>query len=278
MKTGLLLLQSIATTIRGSRTSAAKSAFVLPLSTFQSRAFSSTAASSSSSTSSGCHAKIGAAAGLIGGTSTMVLCSNDDGSNNSSSNTKKATISASKSIDDPMNILQHNPSLPFPESALKHDTYNGVTLDVTKVPQLSESSVTDASSFGEMLSKALKIWSDEGRRGIWIRIPTSHAHLIGSATQLGFDFQHAEPGTCVLTKWLPNSESRLPNGPSHQVGVGVLVLHPLTGKMLAVQERTGPAAARKLWKVSCCYDRLDDENIGFFRDAHCLLRERVIII
>jgi len=252
MKTGLLLLQSIATSIRGSRASA-KSAFALPaaFSTFQSCAFSSAASSSSSSTSSGCHAKIGAAAGLIGGTSTMVLCSNDDGTNNnSSSNTKKATISASKSIDDPMNILQHNPSLPFPESALKHDTYNGITLDVTKVPQLSDSSVTDALTFGEMLSRALEIWSDEGRRGIWIRIPTSHAHLIGSATQLGFDFQHAEPGTCVLTKWLPkDSESRLPNGPSHQVGVGVLVLHPLTGKMLAVQERTGPAAARKLWKM-----------------------------
>eukprot|EP00984_Skeletonema_dohrnii_P013612 scaffold5635_cov140-Skeletonema_dohrnii-CCMP3373.AAC.8 len=229
MKTGLLLLQSIATSTRGCRT-------VLPtaLSTFQTYAFAS-----SSSSSSGCHAKVGAAAyaaaGLIGGTSTAVLCSNDDGSNSSSSNIKKA-IPAKKSIDDPMHILQHNPSLPFPESSIKHDTYNGVTLDVTKVPQLSDPSATDSSTFGEMLSNALNIWSDEGRRG--------------SATKLGFDFQHAEPGTCVLTKWLPkDSESRLPNGPSHQVGVGVLVLHPLTGKMLAVQERTGPAAARKLWKM-----------------------------
>ena len=116
------------------------------------------------------------------------------------------------------------------------------------MPQLAEDS---SSSFGDMLSNALAIWSDEGRRGIWIRIPTSHAHLIESATKLGFDFQFAEPGVCVLTKWLPkDTESRLPNGPSHQVGVGVLVLHPITGKMLVVQERSGPAAARKLWKVS----------------------------
>ena len=98
-----------------------------------------------------------------------------------------------------------------------------------------------------MLSDALNIWSDERRRGIWIRIPTSHAHLIEPATKFGFDFQFAEPGVCVLTKWLPkDTESRLPTGPSHQIGVGVLVLHPITGKMLAVQERTGPAAARKL--------------------------------
>ena len=33
------------------------------------------------------------------------------------------------------------------------------------------------------------------------------------------------------------------------VGIGALVIHPLTGKMLAVQERTGPAAKRKLWKM-----------------------------
>ena len=206
-----------------------------------------TYASASSSSSSRSHSKVGtacAAAGLIGGSSTMVLCSNANGDESDSSITsnRKAT-NVSKSIDDPLQILQHNPSMPFPESSLKHDTYNGITLDVTKVE------VADASTFGQLLSNALNIWSSEGRRGIWIRVPTSHAHLIGSATKLGFDFQHAERGTCVLTKWLPNSESRLPNGPSHQVGVGVLVLHPITGKMLVVQERTGPAAARKLWKV-----------------------------
>lgn len=243
MKTGLLLLQSIASSSTRCccRTSVGKSAFVLPavLSTFQASAFTSATSSSS--------AKVGACAAagvIIGGTSTMVLCSNDDGSSRSNINT---AIPARKSIDDPLHILQHNPALPFPESSIKHDTYNGITLDVTKVPQLSSGS----SGFEQMLTTALNIWSHEGRRGIWIRIPTTHAYLIEPAIKLGFDFQHAEPGTCVLTKWLPtDTESRLPNGPSHQVGVGVLVLHPLTGKMLAVQERTGPAAARKLWKVS----------------------------
>ncbi|EED90972.1 predicted protein, partial [Thalassiosira pseudonana CCMP1335] len=108
----------------------------------------------------------------------------------------------------------------------------------------------DAETFQEMLGKAIDIWKSENRRGIWIRCPTSHAHLIAPSTNYGFDFQHAEPGYCVLTKWLPtNSISRLPNGPTHQVGIGALVIHPRTGKMLAVQERNGPAAARKLWKM-----------------------------
>jgi 8-oxo-dGTP pyrophosphatase MutT (NUDIX family) len=33
------------------------------------------------------------------------------------------------------------------------------------------------------------------------------------------------------------------------VGIGALVIHPVTGKMLAVRERTGPAAKAKLWKM-----------------------------
>ena len=91
------------------------------------------------------------------------------------------------------------------------------------------------------------MWRSQNRRGILLRTLTTHAHLIPSATSLGFDFKHAEPGYCVLTKWLPTeTESRLPNGPSHQVGVGVLLVHPRNGKMLVVREKSSPAATRKL--------------------------------
>ncbi|KAL7524436.1 hypothetical protein ACHAWF_000951, partial [Thalassiosira exigua] len=133
--------------------------------------------------------------------------------------------------------------LPFPESSLRHDTYNGVTLDLTALP-------IKADRFVDMLGRALDIRTAEEMRGIWIRILTSQAHLIAPAARIGFDFQHAEPWYCVLAKWIPKeTESRLPNGPTHQVGIGVLVIHPLTGKMLAVEECTGPAAKRKLWKM-----------------------------
>ena len=43
--------------------------------------------------------------------------------------------------------------------------------------------------------------------------------------------------------------SRLPGGPTHQIGIGALVIHPLSGKMLAVREKSGPAARAKLWKM-----------------------------
>ena len=196
-------------------------------------------------------ASAAAAFGLVGGAaavlavsasqpSAMAMCSNDE----SSTVAKQAEV---KSIDVPQNPPEHHPDLPFPESSLRLDTYNGVTLDVAKLPP---NSYADATAFDADLAKALGIWNEEEKRGIWIRIPTSHSHLIPAITSHGFDFQHAAPGECVLTKWLPkHTESRLPHGPTHQVGIGALVLHPLTGKMLAVQERTGPAAARKLWKM-----------------------------
>lgn len=55
----------------------------------------------------------------------------------------------------------------------------------------------------------------------------------------------------VLSQWLPEDiESRLPLGPYFQAGVGCVVLHPNNpSNMLVVQEVTGPAAARKLWKM-----------------------------
>ena len=49
--------------------------------------------------------------------------------------------------------------------------------------------------------------------------------------------------------WLLDSPSHLPLGPTHQVGIRALVLHPITGKMLVVQEKSGQAAAWKLWKM-----------------------------
>ena len=178
------------------------------------------------------------------GSSNIAMCSSKEDGEVSASKSKPK-----KYIDEPENTPQHNPLLPFPESSLRHDTYNGVTLDLTKI--YDASSTIAAEEFSNKLSIALDIWSQEKRRGIWLKMPTSHSHLIAPATQQhGFDFQHAEPGYCILTKWLPkDTESRLPNGPTHQVGIGALVIHPTTGKMLAVQERTGPAAKRKLWKM-----------------------------
>jgi hypothetical protein len=268
MKTGLLFLQSIASSaLRSGRPSYTAQQFSKCSVVRKSGAGAGAALLAAAATGAAASAGVGLI-GVVGGGSTstkgcrsssMAMCSSSD--DHGVTNGIPAAIiplprnhnPTRKYIDVPDITPEHNPQMPFPESSLSHDTYNGVTLDLTTITtdQQTASSMADADTFGNMLGKALEIWTLQKRRGIWIKIPTSHAQLIAPAcTQYGFDFQHAQPGYCVLTKWLPKeSTSRLPNGPTHQVGIGALVVHPVTGKMLAVQERSGPAAKRKLWKM-----------------------------
>lgn len=137
----------------------------------------------------------------------------------------------------------------FDESILRHDTYKGVTIDLSKLPS-DHILIKDPDQFMNTLKSSLQAWTEEERRGIWIRIPTALSSLIPLCTEQGFEFQYAKKGMLTMTKWLPKDcESRLPNGPTHQVGIGAVIMHPTTGKILVVQEQRGPAAAVKLWKV-----------------------------
>ena len=136
----------------------------------------------------------------------------------------------------------------FPEEALAHDTYGGVTIKLDELTK--EGKEIDMESFARTLENSLSRWKAEGKRGIWIHIPTACSDVVPRCAELGFEFQHAKNGLLVMTNWLPeNSHSRLPHGPTHQIGVGAIILHPVTHKMLVVQEKTGPAAAKKLWKM-----------------------------
>ena len=130
----------------------------------------------------------------------------------------------------------------FPSDVLELDSYNGVILKVNDD--------IDKPDFESRLKASLSYWHNQGKRGIWVHIPPTLAHLVPVCTQLGFDFHFAKPGMLVLTKWLPeNSVSRLPHGPTHQVGIGALVLDEGQTKMLVVQEKSGPASEFKLWKM-----------------------------
>ena len=60
-------------------------------------------------------------------------------------------------------------------------------------------------------------WQQTGRKGIWLKVPISHAQLVPVATQHGFYFHHAEPEYVMLARWLPDTENKLPSNASHQV-------------------------------------------------------------
>ena len=105
----------------------------------------------------------------------------------------------------------------FPEEVLKTDTYNGVTIELDKYVDGDGS--LDVEGFRKTLKNSLDVWRKEGKRGIWINIPKYCSETVPICTNLGFEFQHAQKGLLVMTQWLPqDSESRLPKGPTHQVG------------------------------------------------------------
>ena len=147
----------------------------------------------------------------------------------------------------------------IPEEYIKIDTYNGINIDMRNLP-IGKEIVACASNskreeivsqFIDAFRIKLEEWKLERRKGIWVTISKEMSSVVPylTSTEMGFDFQFAEKGNLVLTRWLPECESRLPLGPSHQVGVGCLLLHPKSKKMLCVQEKTGPAAKRRLWKM-----------------------------
>jgi ADP-ribose pyrophosphatase YjhB (NUDIX family) len=141
----------------------------------------------------------------------------------------------------------------------------------------------DTLSFSQQLERAVQFWKAEGRKGVWIHVPPTASHWVPDCIRAGFDFhkvlreeeEHTTdaangdttttsaststissnpppppPPTLVMSQWLPNTPSKLPLGPSHQVGVGAVVLHPNDpSQMLCVKELSGPAAAFDLWKM-----------------------------
>ena len=80
--------------------------------------------------------------------------------------------------------------------------------------------------FTDALSSALSKWKREGKKGIWMTIPSSVSKFIPCAIELGFQFHHCMPDYVTLTQWIhATDESTLPLRPHHQIGVGGFVLN-----------------------------------------------------
>ncbi|VEU40448.1 unnamed protein product [Pseudo-nitzschia multistriata] len=160
--------------------------------------------------------------------------------------------------------------IPFDESVLTYDHYNGVTINLEKYEENNDGRADDDSlnlSFATKLNNALSIWKAEGRKGIWIHTNSQSAKYIPDCVEAGFQFHKILPkktsndssnpdegnssNALVLSRWLPtDTPSRLPHGPTHQVGVGVILLNPSDpSQMLVVKELSGPAAKYNLWKM-----------------------------
>ncbi|CAE5973462.1 unnamed protein product [Arabidopsis arenosa] len=111
-----------------------------------------------------------------------------------------------------------------------------------------------AEDFNAKLDVSLKAWKDQGKKGIWIKLPCELLSLVDVAIKKGFTYHHAENEYVMLTSWISDLPSTIPANASHRIGIGALVLNK-NREVLVVQEIDGVFKGTGLWKlptgVSC---------------------------
>ncbi|KAI5628886.1 nucleoside diphosphate-linked moiety X motif 6 [Silurus asotus] len=143
---------------------------------------------------------------------------------------------------------QRGPGAPLAASV---DAHGGVT--VRHLP----ADVTQAA-FSELLRESVCVWRSEGHVAVWLRVPIWQSRLAETAAQQGFAFHHAAQDEAVLSLWMGDGESRLPNYATHQVGVAGAVVNQSNGKVLVVQDKN---RVKNMWKFPGGLSN-PSENIG----------------
>ncbi|KAG7578728.1 NUDIX hydrolase-like domain superfamily [Arabidopsis thaliana x Arabidopsis arenosa] len=122
------------------------------------------------------------------------------------------------------------------------DRFGGIVVNLMEVESMT------VEDFDAKLDASLKAWKDQGKKGIWIKLPRELSSLVDTAIKKGFTYHHAENEYVMLTSWLPEPPSTLPCNASHRIGIGAFVLNK-NGEMLVVQENSGYFRDKNVWKV-----------------------------
>ncbi|KAL5865424.1 hypothetical protein ACOSQ3_002938 [Xanthoceras sorbifolium] len=146
-----------------------------------------------------------------------------------------STSTSSWSVEKEMNEVERIELLSSIE-----DAHGGVTVDVKES--------MDSKMFSLMLKTSLFYWTQQGKRGVWIRLPIEFANLVEPAVKEGFRYHHAEPDYLMLVKWISETTDTLPENASHRVGVGAFVMND-KGEVLVVQESNGRFKGTNVWKL-----------------------------
>ncbi|KAI8557909.1 hypothetical protein RHMOL_Rhmol04G0047600 [Rhododendron molle] len=129
------------------------------------------------------------------------------------------------------------PKIDLPDAS--EDAYGGVIVDM-KEPMNSD-------LFVSALRASTKKWREQGKKGIWIKLPIELVNLVEVAVKEGFRYHHAEPSYLMLVKWIPMTASTIPANASHRVGIGAFVTNS-KGEVLVVQENGGKFKGTGVWK------------------------------
>ncbi|GAB2219701.1 hypothetical protein Droror1_Dr00007338 [Drosera rotundifolia] len=124
------------------------------------------------------------------------------------------------------------------------DDYGGVVI-------YSESLPSNANAFKSSLRSSLSYWKSKGKKGVWLKIQLRQSELVPLAIQEGFDYHHAEPGSVMLTYWIPNEPCTIPAAPCHHIGIGGFVMNEKR-EVLVVKEKC-PRSCSEVWKLPTGY-------------------------
>ncbi|KAF7847918.1 hypothetical protein BT93_L2453 [Corymbia citriodora subsp. variegata] len=120
------------------------------------------------------------------------------------------------------------------------DSYGGVTVEMKEH--------MDADVFAALLRASISSWKQQGKKGVWIKLPIEYSHLVDIIVKEGFRYHHAEPNYLMLVCWLPETPDTIPVNASHRVGVGAFVLNDKR-EVLVVQEHSGRFQGTGVWKL-----------------------------
>ncbi|XP_048446290.1 nudix hydrolase 10 isoform X2 [Pyrus x bretschneideri] len=121
-----------------------------------------------------------------------------------------------------------------------NDAHGGVIVDMKDA--------MDPQDFLTLLRASISQWREEGKKGVWIKLPIELVNLVETAVKEGFRYHHAEPHYLMLVYWIPEINDTLPANASHRVGVGAIVLNDKK-EMLVVQEKSGRFQGTGVWKI-----------------------------
>lgn len=120
------------------------------------------------------------------------------------------------------------------------DAYGGVIVDM-KEPM-------DTAVFTTLLRASISKWREQGKNGVWLKLPIELSNLVDTAVKEGFWYHHAEKSYLMLVYWIPETDHTLPANASHRVGIGAFIVNK-KGEVLVVQEKNGTFKGSGVWKL-----------------------------
>ncbi|KAJ8540386.1 hypothetical protein K7X08_030305 [Anisodus acutangulus] len=125
--------------------------------------------------------------------------------------------------------------------AAKEDDHGGVIVEMTNEP-------LDPSVFGSLLRASLSHWRQQGKKGVWIKLPIELVTLVEPAVKVRrILLLPAEPKYLMLVSWLPGTTNTIPANATHRVGIGAFVMNE-KNEVLVVQEKSGRFRGTGVWK------------------------------